>query len=140
MARSIRETGSFSQPDSSAPISFVDARDVGRVAAHVLVEAGHDGRVYDVTGPEALTYDQAAEVFSRVLGSPVRFRGLSDEQAREEMLRSGLPAGYADSLIEVSRAYRHGGAERVTPVVRELTGQEPVSLEGFVRNHVSVFQ
>jgi hypothetical protein len=51
----------------------------------------------------------------------------------------GRPS-YADSLIEVSRAYRHGGAERLTPVVRELTGQDPVSLEEFVRDHVSVFQ
>jgi uncharacterized protein YbjT (DUF2867 family) len=140
MARSIRETRSFSQPETSAPIGFVDAGDAARVAAHVLVTAGHDHRVYDLTGPEALTYDQAAGVFSRVLGSPVRFRGLPDEQAREEMLRSGLPTGYADTLIEVSRVYRDGGAERVTPVVRELTGRDPVSLEQFVRDHRSVFQ
>lgn len=140
MAGSIRASGSFSQPDTSAAIGFVDARDVARVAARVLVTPGHDGRVYDITGPESLTYDQATDVFSGVLGRPVRFRGLSDEQAREEMLRSGLPAGNADTLIAVSRVYRHGGAERITTTVRDLTGNAPVSLEEFVRDHESVFK
>lgn len=140
MASSIRETRSFSQPQTSAAIGFVDARDVARVAARVLVAPAHDGRVYDLTGPQALTYDHAAGVFSGVLGSPVRFRGLSDDQAREEMLRSGLPAGYTDTLIEVSRVYRDGGAERLTSTVHDITGNAPVSLEQFVRDHLSVFK
>jgi uncharacterized protein YbjT (DUF2867 family) len=140
MASSIRDSRSFSQPESSAAIAFVDTRDIARVAARVLVTSDHDGRIYDITGPEALTYQQAAEVLSGVLGSTVRFRGLPDEQARAEMVRSGLPAGYADTLIEVNRAYRDGGVERVTPTVRDLTGHDPGSLEQFVRDHLPVFQ
>jgi uncharacterized protein YbjT (DUF2867 family) len=139
MAGEIRETGSFSQPRTTAAISFVDAGDIARVAASVLTTPGHDGRVYDITGPEALTYDQAAEVFSTVLGTPVRFRGLTDDEARAAMLSRGLPAGYADTLIEVSRAYRDGGVERVTSVVRDLTGREPVSLAEFVRANRAAF-
>lgn len=140
MAGPIRETRSFSQPETAAAISFVDARDVARVAARVLVAAGHEGYIYDVTGPEALSYEQAADVFSQVLGSPVRFAGLPDNEARAEMLNSGLAAGYVEALIEVSRAYRDGGAERVTSVVRDLTGQAPVSFEDFVRDNVSAFR
>jgi uncharacterized protein YbjT (DUF2867 family) len=140
MADSIRKTRSFSQPETTAAISFVDARDVARAAARILTTTGHEGRVYDVTGPEALTYDQAAAVFSQVLGSPVRFAGLTDEEARAEMLNRGLAAGYVETLIEVSRAYRRGGAERVTSVVRDLTGHPPVSFEGFVRDNISAFR
>ncbi|MGH3171521.1 MAG: SDR family oxidoreductase [Trebonia sp.] len=140
MARPIRETGSFAQPETEAAISFVDTRDIARVAARVLTTPGHDGRVYDITGPEALTYEQAAAVLSTVLGTPVRFTGLTDEEARADMLRRGLPPGYADVLIEVSRAYRHGGVEGVTSVVRDLTGRAPVSFEEFVRDNLAVFQ
>jgi uncharacterized protein YbjT (DUF2867 family) len=81
IAGSIRETRSFSQPETTAAISFVDARDVARAAAPVLTTAGHQDRIYDVTGSEALTYGQAAAVFSQVLGSPVRFAGLTEEEA-----------------------------------------------------------
>jgi uncharacterized protein YbjT (DUF2867 family) len=132
-------TGSFSQPASDAPVSFVDVRDVARVAARVLTSAGHGGTSYGITGPEALSYDQAAAVLARVLGRPVRFTGLTDEEARTGMLRGGLPGFYADALLEVGRAYRNGGAETVTPAVRDLTGHAPVSFGQFVREHRAVF-
>jgi uncharacterized protein YbjT (DUF2867 family) len=138
MADSIRQDGTFAQPDSSAPISFVDNRDVASVAARVLTSAGHDGQVYDLTGPQALTYDEAAVILSDVLGRPVRFTGLTDEAAKAGMLRRGLPESYADALIEVSRAYREGGAERVTTAVRDLTGREPTPFAEFVRDHRAV--
>lgn len=140
MAAPIRETRSFGQPAADAPISFVDTRDIARVAAHVLTTFGHNGRIYDITGPEALTYEQAAGILSAILGEKVRFRGLTDDEARTDMLARGLSAGYADALIEVSRAYRNGGAERVTSVVRDLTGRPPVDFETFVRDHQAVFR
>lgn len=138
-AASIRAAGRFSQPYAEAPISLIDTRDIARTAAAVLTGDGHHGQVYSLTGPEALSYDDAAGVLSRVLERPVRFRGLSDEDARAEMLERGLPASYADSLIEVSRAYRHGGAETVTTTVAELTGRAPGTFEQFVRDHRSSF-
>jgi uncharacterized protein YbjT (DUF2867 family) len=55
MAGSIRATGEFAQPSSNAAISFVDVRDIARLATRVLTSYGHDGSVYDITGPEALT-------------------------------------------------------------------------------------
>lgn len=138
-ASSIKTVGRFAQPRADAPISFVDVRDVARVAARVLTTDGHEGRVYAVTGPEALTYDAAAEVLSQVLDRPVRFVGLTDADARAAMLDRGLPAYYADALIEVSRAYRDGGAETVTTTVRDLTGREPATFGQFVRDHRAAF-
>ncbi|MEU8122272.1 hypothetical protein AB0C21_26500 [Spirillospora sp. NPDC049024] len=105
----------------------------------MLTTDGHDGRVHDLTSPEALTYEQAAEVLSRVLDRPVRFVQLSDDEARAAMLERGLPAYHADALIEVSRAYRNGGAETVTTAVRDLTGREPTSFEQFARDHRAAF-
>jgi uncharacterized protein YbjT (DUF2867 family) len=105
----------------------------------VLTSDGHAGQIYDLTGPRALTYDDAAEVFSAVLDRPVRFVGLSDEEARAGMLQGGLSESYADALIAVSRAYRNGGAEIVSPAVRELTGRDPIDLQQFVRDHRHAF-
>jgi uncharacterized protein YbjT (DUF2867 family) len=139
MSASIRATGEFAQPASRAPISFVDARDVARVAAHVLTSDGHDGHAYGITGPEALTYDQAADVLAEVLGTPVRFVGLSDADARAAMLARGLPEFYADALVEVGAAYRDGGADAVTSVVADLTGSAPVDFARFVHDHRAAF-
>ncbi|WP_326835481.1 NAD(P)H-binding protein [Amycolatopsis rhabdoformis] len=137
--RSIRAAGEFGFPAITAPISFVDAADIARVAAVVLTTDGHDGRVYDLTGPAALTYPEAAEVFSSVLGRPIRYRGLPDEEARAALLGRGVPQFHADALVDVARAYRTGGAGTVTTTVADLTGRPASDLADFVRRHRAVF-
>lgn len=132
-------SGVIAQPQTTAPISFVDARDVARCAAAVLTGDGHGGRVYDLTGPDALTYDQVAERLSVALQRTVRFVGLTDEQARAAMSERGLPRFQVEALIGVSRAYREGGAEAVTSTVARLTGREPTSLAQFIEDHRGAF-
>jgi uncharacterized protein YbjT (DUF2867 family) len=138
-AAAIRDRGVFANPLLRGPISFVDTRDVARVAARVLAEPGHDGKVYTLSGPAALTMPQAADVLSAVLGRPVRYAGLSDDEARAALAAAGVSAFATDALIGVSRAYRDGGADTVTSTVRDLTGREPVDFERFVRDHVAAF-
>jgi hypothetical protein len=74
-----------------------------------------------------------------VLGRPIRFTPLSDDEARAGMLRGGLPEFHINALIAVSQAYRHGGAERITSTVRDLTGRDPTTFETFVRDHQPTF-
>ncbi|MFG2291028.1 SDR family oxidoreductase [Streptomyces sp. NPDC048595] len=137
--RSIREAGEFSLPSITAPISFIDVGDIASVAARVLTTDGHDGRIYDLTGPKALTYAEAAEEFSDVLGKPVRYVGLPDDAARAAMLSRGLSEFSADALIGVARAYRDGGAETVTSTVADLTGRAATGFADFVRRNRDVF-
>ncbi|MBO2463248.1 SDR family oxidoreductase [Actinomadura violacea] len=144
MAASIRADGEFAQLAAKAPISFVDVRDVARCAAGMFAgdssESGvHDGRTYALTGPAALTYDQAAAVLSDELGRTIRYIGMSDDEARRMLLDRGLPEFHADSLVEVGRAYRDGGADTVLPTVRDLTGRHPTGFGEFVRDHKDAF-
>ncbi|GAA3431787.1 SDR family oxidoreductase [Kutzneria kofuensis] len=136
---SIRDAGEFSFPLITAPISFIDAGDVARVAARVLTTDGHDGRVYPLTGPKALTYTEAAAVFGDVLGRRVRYVGPPDDEARAAMLSRGMPEFHADALIDVARAYRDGGADTVTSAVPDLTGRPALGFADFVRQHRDVF-
>lgn len=136
---SVREADEFRVPLINAPISFVDVGDIARAAARVLTTEGHDGRVYDLTGPRALTYAEAAEEFSAVLGRPVRYVGLPDDRARAALLGRGMPEFHVDALIGVARAYRDGGADTVTPTVAELTGRTPLGFADFVRRNRAVF-
>lgn len=71
--RAIRDRDKLSVPAGSGARSFVDARDVAAVGAAVLAEPGHLNCSYDVTGPEALTYEKVADVFSTVLDSEVEY-------------------------------------------------------------------
>lgn len=121
-------------------ISWVDVRDVAAVAAHVLTSDGHEGATYTITGPEALTSAEVAEVLARVLGREVRPQVVSPEQSRAVLLESGVDAWLADGLGELDEVARSGGASGVTDEVQKATGAPARSLEEFVREHQAAFR
>ena len=139
MSGSIKAQGAFYQPAADAKISHIDARDIARVAATALTNAGHEGKAYDLTGPEALSYTEAALVLSRVLGKKVSYVAVSDEAAKAGMMSAGIPEFYADYLVDLNQFYRKGGAARVTATVKDITGREPVRFEQFVKDHTEAF-
>jgi uncharacterized protein YbjT (DUF2867 family) len=138
-AASVARDGVFYAPDVTH-VSMIDARDVAAVAAHVLTTSGHEGKAYRLTGPESLSYEDVAEVYSRVLGRPVSWKEVTLEDARQSMLDAGLPDELASGFAEIMARYREGGATHETsPAVRELLGRDPLSFEQFVRDHQEVF-
>jgi len=69
------------------------------VAASALLDGDHEGRTYQLSGPEALRPEQQVAVLADVLGRELRFEGWSDEQAREEMEQQMAPQ-YVDAFFE----------------------------------------
>ena len=68
-AASISRAGQFALPLAGAKTAMVDARDVGAVSAAVLMEEGHAGHIYRLTGPELINFHEVAQRMSRALGS-----------------------------------------------------------------------
>jgi uncharacterized protein YbjT (DUF2867 family) len=139
-ADTIKHTGRLFAPAGDAEVTLVDPRDVAAVAAVVLTEDGHEGRTYTLTGPDAVTYHQAAQQLSAVIGRPVEYVDVPDPAAREGMIRAGLPDWMADQLVILWGQLRRGAAATPTDVVRVLTGREPRTVAEFVRDHAGAFQ
>ena len=139
MSGSIKAQGAFYQPAADAKISHIDARDIARVAAAVLANPGHESKAYELTGPAALSYGDAAGVLSRVLGRKINYVPVSDEAARAGMMSAGIPDFYADYLVDLNRFYRKGTAARVTTTVKDISGREPVSFDQFVKDNAAAF-
>jgi uncharacterized protein YbjT (DUF2867 family) len=134
-AGSIATDGVFYAPDITL-VSMMDAADVAAVAAHVLTTDGHEGTAYVLTGPEALSYADLAERYSRFLGREVRWHEVTLEQARDSMRASGFPEELAVGFPEVMLGYREGGVtRRVSPAVEDLVGRAPRSFEEFLSDH-----
>lgn len=72
----------------------------GKVAAAALTEKGHEGKLYDITGPEALTNAEMASHVSDALDKPVSFGEVSESDMPDTLVRLGTPAWQADGLIE----------------------------------------
>jgi uncharacterized protein YbjT (DUF2867 family) len=122
-------------PFADAAVSHVDARDIAAVAARVLVEEGHEGRVYPVTGPAALRAEEVAEQAGRGLRITLRVRPVPPQAAREGMVAGGMPVWYADGLVELFGAFDRGGAALVADTVTAITGRPATPVETFFADH-----
>jgi len=132
-----RRDGRLFAPAGSARIGMVDPRDVAAAAAVALTADGHEGRTYELTGPEAMTYARVAEELSTTLGRPVEYVDVPDAVALDAMVGNGIPPWFAEQLVRVFGQLRAGAADRVTDAVRALTGREPRTLAQFLRDHVA---
>ncbi|MCE6997026.1 NAD(P)H-binding protein [Saccharothrix sp. S26] len=102
--------------------AFVDADDIAAVAVAALTEDGHEGEVYEVTGPEALSFPRALAELAEVTGRHVEFRGTPDDY------RAVMPAELAEEQI---RAWDALGDGEPTDVVARVTGREPTSFRDY---------
>jgi uncharacterized protein YbjT (DUF2867 family) len=131
--------GTIYMPTSQGKAPFVDVRDIAAVAAHVLAEGGHEGKIYDITGPEALAYDDVAATFSRVLGRPVNYVDVPAAAAKQGMMQAGMPDWLADAINELSEQMKLGNLATVTDAVERVGKKRPVTLEQFVRENAAAF-
>jgi uncharacterized protein YbjT (DUF2867 family) len=132
---SIRERGMIELPHGDARTSLVDARDVARSAARVLMDPGpHWNRGYDLTGPEALSNHDVARAISAVTGREIRYRSVLDDDSRRAMLEAGLCEWTVEAVLSHHAHIRSGRAAIVSPDVEAITGSKPTTFEAFARD------
>lgn len=116
-----------------ASISMIDARDIADAAARVLLEDGHAGRAYTLTGSAALGFGDVAEVLARVLGRPVVYQDITPGDARRELCALGIPEARVEDILAVYAAYRSGVGAAVTDDAARLLGRAPRTFEQFAQ-------
>ena len=122
-------------------IPYVDGREVAAVAVATLTTPGHFGKKYVLTGSEAMSYRQAAEIIGAVIGKPVRFIDESPDEARARRVREGLPPAVIESALAIAAYQRAGGKTvTITSTIAELTGRPPRTVAEFVREHAASFR
>jgi len=139
-AASIAIRGMFSASAKGARIGLVDARDVAEAVVNAGREDRHLGRTYELTGPDPLSFAEAADQLSRVLGREITYMEIMPVDVRKSLIRSGTPEWYADALLELFELINTVARGRVTDAVLRLTGREPRSFAQFARDHLDVFR
>jgi uncharacterized protein YbjT (DUF2867 family) len=122
----ILHAGAIATATGNGAVAFVDADDIAAVAAATLTEDGHHQATYVITGPEALTFAQAAAIIGTSAGRPIAHRQISSADLTQILCRAGLPANYAAIIVGDQEAIRDGLGGRVTDVVARVTGRAPM--------------
>jgi uncharacterized protein YbjT (DUF2867 family) len=120
---------------------MIDARDVGAVAAEIAADpVAHVGKTYWPTGPESLSYADAAAVLSKVLGRTITFRPHSSEDDKKAMIAAGLPEVVAADNAKALALFARGEADYVTEDVPKLLGRPARTFEQFVTDYAAAFK
>ena len=137
---SIQKQGQLFAPIGDAKISAVDVRDIAAAAAAALTEPGRENKIYDLTGPQALTHAEMAVGLAAALGRPVAFQDVAPEDLHQYLLQTGMDPWQAEGLLEDYAHYHRGEAAALAPGVQEATGQAPRDFVTFARDYAPAFR
>jgi len=129
------EEGTIRGPAGDGRVAAVARADVADVAAVVLRNpVDHAGATYELTGPEALTFAEAADRASAALGRPMRFEDENVEDAYAwRRAAYGAEDWQLDAWVSTYTAVASGQVAEVTDDVHRVTGRDPRSLEDVLR-------
>jgi len=136
----IKSQNAFYLPMGEGKVSLIDVRDIAAVAVEALTQVGYDCVSYDLTGPEALSNTEIAEILSRVTGRKIRYVAVTDGEARKSMTQAGIPEWAVDALMELYAVNRAGHTAAVTPAVQQITGKKPITFARFAADHADAFK
>ncbi|GAA1841589.1 NAD(P)H-binding protein [Actinomadura bangladeshensis] len=118
----------------------IDPEDIARVAVVTLTEAGHEGKGYFLTGPEALTSREQVEIIAEVTGRPIEFEDLTPQEFTKVTVRNGTPPEQAYLRERLNDLLRAGRAGFVTDDVQNLTGFAPGTFRAWCERNVDALR
>src|SRR5215207_8387388 len=142
----IRTQNAFYVPAGDAKMSFVDVRDIGATAARILTNTNHgasqqhENKAYDITGQDALSYRQVADILSNEVGKKISYIDITEDGARKGMEQIGMSDWFIDIMIELFRIIRAGYGSETTAAVEHITGRKPISFAQFAKDYAEVFR
>ena len=137
---SIVAKGALFLPMEDAKIASIDVGDIAEVAATILTGPGHEGKIYPLTGPEALSMAEVAEKLSAATGKRIQYINVTPDEAKRAQLAAGMPPFTADALAELFAERRKGKEAHVSPVIPTIFGWQATSFDEFAARNAAIFR
>ncbi|MBI3617702.1 MAG: SDR family oxidoreductase [Candidatus Omnitrophica bacterium] len=135
----VKEQGALFLPAGDGKDTITDPRDIAAVAVKVLTTLGHEGKIYELTGPELLSYADVVQKMATAVGKPLKYVDVPEAKAREGMLAAGVPPLLADSML-CYFAWVKAGRMFTTSTVAELLGRPARSFDEWAKDHVAALR
>jgi uncharacterized protein YbjT (DUF2867 family) len=139
-APSIVAKGALFLPMEDAKIAMIDVGDIAEVAATVLTGSGHAGKIYPLTGPEALSMAEVAEKLSAATGKRIQYINVTPDEAKRAQLAAGMPPFLADALAELFAERRKGKEAQVSPIIQTIFGLRATRFDEFAMRNAAIFR
>jgi uncharacterized protein YbjT (DUF2867 family) len=124
--------GTLALPTGDGRTPFVDAEDIADVAVAALTDDGHSGRTYQLTGPRAISFDEATDLIGKAAERTIHHVDIDPEVFVERQVTGGVPPDVARLLTGLLVAIRDGRAAALGDGVQRALGRPPRSFEDYV--------
>ena len=138
-AQTISSDGVIYWDMKDGKLGTIDVRDIADTAFAVITGEGHEGKSYILTGPEAISFHDIANTFSKVLDKEVKYVNVPGEASFQAMTGMGMPEWIAQGYVELSEGFSENFANSTTKNVEILTGHPARSFEQFATDFAQVF-
>ncbi len=125
--------GELALPVGDVPEPFVDAEDIADVALAALTEPGHAGRTYELTGPRAITFDEAVRTIAAASGRDIRLVRIGHDDLQAGLAAEGVPPEIAELICSLFREVLDGRNAAPADGVRQALGRPPRDFADFAR-------
>jgi NAD(P)H dehydrogenase (quinone) len=115
--------------------AFVHRDDCAAVAAQVLTSSGHEGRTYDITGPDLLSFADLAAQAAKISGRPLAYQSVDDETFDAQLRAAGVPDDVRGMIVSFGVSLRAGYGEPLTTTVHDLTDRPPRPVTDLMTHH-----
>ncbi len=136
----VKAQGQIIAPAENAKVSMISTADIAAVAARLLLDDALTGRELTLTGPAAITHNEAALAITNAGGKTVQYIAVSENDLINAMTSHGAPESAAHYLAGLFRNVRAGHAAVVTHHIETLTGKPARSFEDFAKANREHFQ
>jgi len=137
--QSIKAQGAIYLNMGDARQSLVDVRDIAQVGAIVLTRDGHENKIYDLSGPEAMTFQEVAAKLSQASGKTIQYVPISNEAVEQGMISTGMPEWDAHLLAEIFSYFASGQAADIHDTIQQVTGKAPRTFDQFANDFAAAF-
>ncbi|TVT44735.1 NAD-dependent epimerase/dehydratase family protein [Amycolatopsis rhizosphaerae] len=137
-AESVRTRRMVEAPFGDVALPVIDPADIAAVAAAVLCEPSHNGRVYELTGPETITPREQVRVLAQALGEPVEFAEQTRAEARARMLPV-MPEAVVEGTLDIL-GDPLPAESRVSPDAEGVLGRPPRTYADWVARNLAAFR
>jgi len=139
-ANTIRSEGVVRSAAGAGKSPVIHSDDIADVAVKALTTEAYMGESLPVTGPELLSYPEMVVKIGALIGKPLRFEAISDEEERRQLVARKRPTPLIEALISVFRAMREGRLARLTDTVERVLGRKPLSFDRWLQEYGAAFR
>jgi uncharacterized protein YbjT (DUF2867 family) len=139
-ADEIKAGSTLSLPMKSGRVGMNDYRDVAAVAAKCLTGDGHEGKIYNLSGPDLLSMHDIAEKLSRAVGRPIRYIDVAPDAFRRQLVALGWSAWHAEVMTRSYVGMGQGASAMLTEDVQCVLGRPATSFDQVARDYAHFFR